>query len=36
MLQAAAQQVEQLHPGGIDLILNNAGIQEQITRGIEA
>ena len=34
-IQAAAKRVQQLHPEGIDLILNNAGTQEPITRGIE-
>ena len=35
VLQAAAEQVAKLHPGGIDVLINNAGIQEDITRGIE-
>lgn len=29
-------EVAQLHPGGIDLILNNAGTQEPFSRAIEA
>ena len=35
-MQAAAKQTAQLHPVGIDLILNNAGTQEPISRAIEA
>lgn len=35
MLQAAAKAVSSLFPGGVDLILNNAGMQEPITRAIE-
>ena len=34
-LQAAAQQISQAHPNGIDLLLNNAGMQEPITRATE-
>ena len=33
--QAAAEQVSSLHPEGVDLILNNAGCQEPVTRAIE-
>ena len=35
-MQAAARQVQQQYPDGVDLILNNAGMQEPISRGIEA
>ena len=32
MLQAAADNIAQIHPNGIDLLLNNAGMQEPIAR----
>ena len=35
-MQAAAKEVQQQYPDGVDLILNNAGMQEPISRGIEA
>ena len=34
-LQAAAEQVSKAHPQGIDMLLNNAGKQESVTRAIE-
>jgi len=34
-LQAAAEQVSKAHPQGIDMLLNNAGTQESVTRAIE-
>lgn len=34
-IKAAAQQISQAHPNGIDLLLNNAGMQEPITRATE-
>lgn len=34
-MQAAAKKVSSLHPEGVDLILNNAGTQEPVTRGVE-
>lgn len=35
MMQAAANKITQAHPGGIDLLLNNAGMQETIARATE-
>ena len=32
LLQKAAEQINLAHPSGIDLLLNNAGMQEPITR----
>ncbi|KAL3141582.1 hypothetical protein ABBQ32_004825 [Trebouxia sp. C0010 RCD-2024] len=34
-IEAASQQVAKLHPEGVDLVLNNAGTQEPISRAIE-
>ncbi|DBA76074.1 TPA: hypothetical protein ACH3X1_009819 [Trebouxia sp. C0004] len=34
-IQAAAEQVSKGHPQGIDMLLNNAGTQESVTRAIE-
>lgn len=34
-VEAAAKKVRQLHPEGVDLILNNAGTQEPFTRAVE-
>lgn len=35
LLQEAAEQISLAHPSGIDLLLNNAGMQEPITRASE-
>ena len=35
LLQEAAEQINLAHPRGIDLLLNNAGMQEPITRASE-
>ena len=35
LLQEAAEQINLAHPSGIDLLLNNAGMQEPITRASE-
>ena len=34
-LQAAAAQVSEQHPQGIDMLLNNAGMQEPIGRAVD-